>query len=414
MNKRLPTISSVGITIAAGSAFGILVTVALTPIISRIFTPEIFGEFSTLVAVAAVFVGVSTLRFEIFAQAENNNEEFVAAMRLALVFAIVTAAALSVLTLTLVAAVDLSTIWILLGPLVLVASLQLTGAAALVHDQKYRQLSLANFWQQGTIGVWQVAIGTFAASTVALIVAFTLARTVWLVPTTLSVKSTASSLRRYFKIRGKEAATAGLSALVNSVAGQTLIILVAFLYGSTEVGLLAMAVRIVISPVGMAAQAFSSAVIGEVGKAIRLREIGTARSIVEKGMLTNLKLGIVPVALIALVSPYIAGQVLGPEWNDVGIIIALLSVGALAQFVVAPFSQVLNLTSRSGLLLKWDCTRLGAYLAVIGVPALVGSDWLVAISFYSAVQVVVYVLLFSALRSALAGAEASPRVGVSK
>lgn len=388
-------------TIAAGSALGVLVTVALTPIISRLYSPEVFGEFSTIVAVASVLIGFSTMRFEIFAQAEKRFSEFVAAMRLALIIMIATAAALTMATVALARIIDLPTVWLLLGPLVLVGSLQLTGAAALVREQKYRRLSLANFWQQATIGIWQVAVGTFSASIAALVVAFALARSVWVVPTVASLKHATSSLRRYCRFRRKEALTAGLSALVNSLAGQAVVILVAFIYGSTEVGLLAMAIRIIVSPIGMAAQAFSSAVVGEIGKELRAGEIATARSSVQHGMLTNLKIGVVPVALVALASPFIAGQILGSEWGGVGTIIAVLSVGALAQFVVAPFSQVLNLTSRSGLLLGWDLTRLVVYVMAIGIPALTGRDWLVAICFYSVCQVAVYALLAFALRSAL-------------
>lgn len=411
LRKGQPTIGAIGFKIAVGSAIGVLITVALTPIITRQFSPAAFGEFSTLVAVASIAIGLSTLRLEVLAQAEKDDSEYSSAMKAATCANVLASLGVLVATVAAVIVGNAPLAWLLVGPMVLIGTIQLTGSAYWVRKRHYGKLAVGNFWQQGSIGVWQTILGFASPTMGALVVSFMLARAFWVVPTIKSVRKSGGTALSYFKKTWRQAVMAGASAGVNSLAGQALILVVAFAYGVVEVGILALAVRVIVGPVGMAAQAFSSAATGEVGRALREGENYSAWGKVKAGSIANVKIAIIPIAAVGLSSPFLAGVILGAEWQEAGYAIAALSIGALAQFAVSPFAQVLNLSGNSKWLLAWDVARLIALVGAVLVPATLGQAWIVAVTTYSIVQVLVYGSLVYVLKKALCVDRVNPKQG---
>jgi O-antigen/teichoic acid export membrane protein len=197
------------------------------------------------------------------------------------------------------------------------------------------------------------------------------------------------------KLRGtwqrirRAALIAGSSAIVNSTATQLPILLGAWLFGTAEVGMMAMSIRILVGPLSIVGAAAASANLGEAGRLFRTAEGGLA-TLVQRAMLDLLMVGLIPCGLAALLGTRVVPWLLGDRWKEAGAMVALLSIGALAQFVTSPFSQLLNLMGHNRQLLVWDCLRLALIFLSFVVPALLSQSFIVAIGAYSLVQVVIY------------------------
>ncbi|WP_172812170.1 oligosaccharide flippase family protein [Dietzia sp. 111N12-1] len=377
-----------------GSAGGFFVAFALTPVLSRLFQPEMFGTFSTLVAIASTFVGFSTLRFEVIAQRKSIDSEYWSGIGAALSAVAAISLLLAISSVVAVVVFDSDTWLLWTAPMVVLGSLQLVGGAVYTRNRKYRHLAAANFFQQAGTAVVQVAIGLWSAAIGALIAGFLAARSIWLLPLgKIRGGEGRLAIRAYWRNHWVNGAQAGTSALINSASGQLVVLLVAALHGAAVVGTVAMAVRIVVAPLGLISQAVAAAVVGEVGKLAREGRQLEARQLVRTGARDNFLIAIFPLAIAAVFAPFVAEPLLGAEWRDVGIAISALAGGALFQFIASPFSQVLNIIDRSGRLLVWDVTRLTAYAASLAVPAAFGMSWLAALIMYSLAQVIIYLLL---------------------
>lgn len=372
-------------TVLVGSVLGFGVNLALTPVLSRLVDPETFGSFMSLAAVAAVFVGVSTMRLEVIAQGSGVDTRD--SLRLASLLLWVCAAVLGVVLVGGWALGLWGATWMLVSPLVALGSWQLVGSATLTLGSRYRPLAVANFLQGAGTGTFQTGLAAVSPTVGALAAGALLGRAGWAVhlprwPSWRRARSTWSQVR-------SRAVTAGASAAINSLAGQAQILLPAALYGPVAAGFFAMAIRLLPAPLAVVGQAAAAAVVGEVGRAIRTGQ-GDPAGTIRRGMRDLAIVGFLPCVAAGVLGVWAVPWLLGERWQQTGLLLALLAPGVFAQFVVAPFSQVLNLTGHSRWLLRWDTTRLLLLLAAFGVPAGLDYDVTVAAGACSVVLLAVY------------------------
>lgn len=380
-----------------GSALGFGINLLLTPVLSRLYSPGAFGLFATVIAVATSLVGVSTLRLEVRAQSSGDDSETRTLFRCALV-----AAGLCSLVAGLVAVVAVllgaPLVWLSTPLVVLAGSLQIVGAAMYVRRQRYRDLGVANFLQGAGTGAVQVSAGAVSPHVHSLVLGFLVARLTWL-GSMRGLRGPSGGLWSTWLSHRRYAVVAGASAGVNSVAGQLIVILPAFFGGVAVAGALAMAIRLLVSPLGIIAQGVSSATVGEVGR--RLRDGVPSVGLVDKAVRDLLVVGLLPCAGAAVLGPLLAPVVLGEEWAQTGTLLALLAPGALAQFVGSPLGQLLNVAGASRSLLRWDILRLATIAVALVTPLALGRSVAVAVGAYSVGQVALYVVLVGLVRRVL-------------
>ncbi len=357
--------------------------------LARIYGPTAFGLFASVLAVSSVFVGVSTLRLEVLAQRAASEEEARATFRLALISNLAWGSAISLVAVALVLAAGHRT-WVTTGILVVLGSLQLIGSGVLIRRGDYHRLSQANFFQGAGGGLAQLALGMVSPGAGSLLAGFAVARFVWIRPVLQGVTGRASGLdavetRRF-------ALVAGSTALVNSLGGQAAILAASLLYGNAAAGLVAMAIRLLISPLSVIGQAAAAGALGEVGGLVRAGQSAVEQR-VRRAMRDLALIGFIPCLAAATLAPMVVPRLFGPEWGATGTMVSLLSIGALAQLAVAPFAQLLNVLGRSRALLIWDLVRFGAVTTAWVVPWILGQPIEIAVASYSLTLILVYALL---------------------
>jgi O-antigen/teichoic acid export membrane protein len=387
--------------VLVGSGLGFGINLLMTPVLARVFSPATFGQFSTIVAVGAAVVGISTLRLEVRAQSEPDDGVAAGQLNLAVICLLVCSSLVTLIAGGAILLGGAASSWWLVGPIVAAGSLQLVGTAVLVRQGKYRWLALANFLQGAGTGTVQAAMGWLRPSLQSLVLGFLVSRAVWLTTLGRSRHPSSPPLRQVWSMTRRYGAVAGTSAGVNSIAGQVLILMTSMLYGNAQVGALAMGLRMLVAPLGVLAQAAASASVGEVGRILRVG--GQASAVVRHGMRDLFVVGLLPCGAAMALGPWLAPRVLGDEWADVGVLIACLAPGALFQFAVAPFSQLMNMTRNTRALLLWDITRLVVLIAAFGLPYILGWTLTAAVAAYSIGQIMLYLALRHRVLTAVTG-----------
>ncbi len=399
--ERQPQLRRASLLVLVGSAGGFLVTLALTPVVTRIYLPSLYGSFAAITALVSVFVGVSTLRLEVLSQREGDDDQASGLLRLGMLASVLWGSLITAVAAAVVAVRGVSMWWMASGALVVFGSFQLVGTAFYTRVRDYRSLASANFAQSAGLGVVQAIFGLASASLGSLMAGFVLPRLVWLRPIRRGTARAGGGQHSIWLNSRRYAALSGSSALINSAAGQVPILFTSALYGQASTGLLAMAVRILVSPLGLIGQAVAAAATGEVGAALRDADNERAHAIVRRGMRDQTLVGALPCGLAIVCAPLLANRILGPSWTDVGQFVAALSLGALGQFAVAPFAQLLNISGHSRWLLQWDVLRLLLIVVSLAIPWIAGGDVLSAMWCYSGALVVTYFILAAILLRAL-------------
>lgn len=389
---KVSTFRRAGLVVLIGNAAGAAVALMLTPVIAKLYQPDVFGTFATVTAVASIFVGVSTFRLEVLAQRVRDDGEAAAALRFGFISAVAWGAVLTILGIAAVLWWGAAAWWLAVGGLVTICSMQLLGTAVLLRSSRYRALALHNFVQGAGAVAAQASIGWFSTNSWSLLTGFALARLSWVGTLTCRRPHGKPSQRTTWLEGARFGVVAGSSAAINSLAGQLPVIASTWLFGAAQAGFLAMAFRILIGPLSLAGQAAAAATLGEIGRS--LREQSTAvPQILRKAMRDLLLIGLIPCVLVALFGMTVVPVLLGEQWRESGLLVTLMSVGALAQFVVAPFSQLLNLTGHSRVLLVWDLARLACVAASFGLPAFFARSHVEAVAAYSGTLLAIYALL---------------------
>ena len=388
--SRQGGVRKAGITVLMGSGLGAAVSLLVTPVLSRVFEPAVYGRFALITSVASVFVGVSTFRLEVQSLRVADDSEAAGLIRLGLIASVVWAAVLTLAAGLAVMLWGANGYWLSTGILVCLASLQLLGSAVLTRDRQYRRLAAGNFFQGASVGIVQLLLGVISAGVGALIVGFVVARLCWL-PALHDSRHKATGIAALWRKNRLFASLAGGSAFLNSLTGSAPIILVSFFYGDAAVGQLAIGIRILVTPLSIIGQSAASANIGEVSRMLRAGD-GNAVGLVRHGMRDLLAVGLVPCGLAGTLGAWAVPFFLGREWRQAGLLVAALAAGALAQFVVAPFSQLLNLTGNNRRLLIWDTGRFAATILSFSVAGAAGLPLLWAVGSWSVALVVVHVV----------------------
>lgn len=372
----------------AGSVLGYGINYLVTPLIGRLVDPSTFGVYSALLALASLFTGVSTMRLEVFAASITSAAHQQNARRLAVLTALVVSALVSLGCTIAWKATEVSPVLILAGPMVFMGSLQLAAAARYSVDQRYPALGGSNFIQGAGTGVVQLGLAAVCPTTGSLVAGFLIARLHWMAALT-NRRTTRMPLAGTWRRARGFALPAGSSALLNSAGGQAPVLLMTAMFGAAEVGVFAMATRLLVGPLAIVAQAVGSTSLGAIGRLVAQKDpqlLPTVDSLIKQlGLLM-----LVPCALAGVAAPWLVTLLLGPEWEATGKIIQVLAVGAYAQAVGSPLTQVLNLTHNSRSLMRWDAARLAAFIGIFLALPLLGADLLLVTVAYSASLVALY------------------------
>lgn len=381
-------------TVLVGTAAANGIAWLLNLVLARIFDSGTFGTAGAVVAIASIFIGVSTMRLEVLSQRVESDDEANVLLSSALGLAIWWGVGTTVVTcLALIWGAPLY--WLGLGVMVTTGSLQLIGAATLTRSRRYGRLTWANMQQAAGMNLLQVGLGLISAGVASILAGFAAARLVWL-PLLRGIRPNLQPWRGLSREQRQFAKTAGLSALLNSSATQISALLVLLFYSSDQTGNYVMALRM-LAPLAVLSQAVAAAAIGEVGSLIRQSQPWYPT--VRKTMLALLVIGGVLCAGMA------GFGIVGEPWffanfPGIGEMMAVLALGSWLQFAVSPFSQLLNVTGSHRSLLVWDVIRLVSLTLAWIIPGLLGAPVLVSVLSYSVFMAAIYVVLWAMLRRA--------------
>jgi O-antigen/teichoic acid export membrane protein len=389
-----------GFTVLVGSGLGNGVSLLVTPLISRVFEPAVYGRFALITGVASVFVGVSTFRLEVQSLRAVDDAEATGLIRLGLVAAAAWGAVLTLVACLAVALWHAKGYWVLTGILVLLGSFQLLGSAVLTRARRYRSLAVGNFIQGASLGVVQLLLGLAGGGLGALLAGFGTARLGWL-PALRQPGIGRRGMSALWRANRRFAALAGSSAFLNSLTTSVPVLLVSAFYGDVAVGQLAIGIRLLVTPLSVVGQSAASANLGEISRMLRVGDDNAVR-LVRRGIRDLLVVGLIPCGLAGALGAWAVPLVLGREWYEAGLLLAVLAPGALAQFVAAPFSQLLNLTGDNRLLLVWDTSRCGTTVLIFCAAWAAGLSPVWAVGSWSVALIVLYSALASLVLRAMA------------
>ncbi|HSN50155.1 MAG TPA: oligosaccharide flippase family protein [Bacteroidales bacterium] len=365
-----------------GTGIAQMITILISPVITRLYSPEAFGSFSFFIAVVGAFVLIATLRYEVAIVFPPEEKE---AVNIAVISGIIA----FVFSLVLLAGVLL--LWFFYPPyraiepflrhglfllplMVLFLSVSNIIQNWLVRQKRFRTISISkvinSFANNGLIllfglagaGVWGLVFGNFIG--LILFLSYLVYRL--FVEDKPKAKLYDRSSLKTLARRYRDLPTSNtFQALLELVQASGIIYLSRIFFTSATVGLYALSLRILQAPLWLIGSSISQVYMKEaaekVNKSVPLRP--TLINTLKLGVLTAL-----PILIGLLVAgPWLFSVVFGENWREAGVYARILSPWMFFDFLRYCVSQTPLLIGKTRAMMR--ISMLGSATLVLSFIA---------------------------------------------
>lgn len=336
-----------------GSIFAQAIPLAISPVLTRLYSPEDFAVFALYMAVAAFFSVIATARYELAVVLPESDEDAVNLVVLSLLIAVSLCLASIVMLLLFKDSIALLLRnkevgdWLLLIPV----SILITGTFRTLNcwanrKSSYMNMSAVKVVQAGTTVSVNIGGGIVSPSGGWLIIgmlaghgagAGLLALKMW---KDLNIINAVSKERILFNAKRYSdfPKINSLHAFLDMIQSSGIIFLISYFFGGIVLGYYALTMRVLKAPVGLVGSSIAQVFYQRAAKA----------NIDDKDVygiliVTTKKLAIMSLpffVFLMAVSPDLFAFVFGPQWREAGVYAQLLIPWIAVHFIVMPVTQL--------------------------------------------------------------------------
>lgn len=404
--------------LVSGTAGAQILMVLASPLLTRLYGPEAFGEFAVYVALLSVLTVIASFRYQLAIPVAEKEEDAIHLLVLCLYcaafLAVVVGLALHFFG-DRIAAI-LSVPFTTSVSVALVLGVFLTGVLQAINywairERAYRKLARAKI--EKALTTIAIQLGGHLAGSISLLGGHIVGHAV----SSLSLSRTTLREKRAIKIRFpklKEQAWryrqfplySTWGGLLNSAGTQLPSILFAALFSPAVAGIYMLAQRVMASPAGMINQAVGQVFFGHAREAREAGEFDKYTGALH----AHLSMIAAPAtAAIFVLAPYLFGVIFGDEWRVAGDYAQCLSVMIYFQFVSSPLTNVFNILEQQKKTLVYNLLLVALRAVGILVGVWMGSEY-IAVLMFSILSALGY-LAFSCGTTGSAGVSLSKILG---
>lgn len=395
------------LTMLGGSAVALAVPLAASPLLSRIYTPEMFGQLAVFMSAVSIGAIAATGRYELAIPIPKSSITALGVVVVACLsagfIALLASMVFALLTLLnpeLLGATLPSAVWVAAIP---AGILMLACIQILTYWQSRRQAygvvararaSQAIAMTCGQLGAGLLGFGgiglIFGYIIGALVSLWRLSRSGWhdfqATYTRLHRRWVVAAARRFSNMPKYLV----VGHLANVVSSQLPVIMLATLYGPREAGLYAFAERMTLIPCAVIANS-----VGEVFRQSAAQVFQQEGNCLDLFIQTKLKLIVFAFLFafsIVAAAPTAFPLIFGDAWSEAGQLAVSLGIIAFFQTVSSPLSQTVYLSSMYRSDLAWQIVRLLVSVTVIYIGFVLFSDFKMSVFFHSLAFALAYAL----------------------
>jgi O-antigen/teichoic acid export membrane protein len=369
-----------------GTVIAQIIPMALTPVLTRLYTPEDFGILELFVSVISILGAIANFRYELSVVLPDRKEDAWNVMGfgflLSIVFSLFTLLIIGLFADEIAGLLNNSKIkfWLYFVPLAVV----LQGFFNMLsyyntREKLFKSISYASVSRAGSRTLIQIVIGLFKKSPAGLIIGQILGYAVSLFPLSSKI-----NFRLFFKkITWKNMKAQAYryrdfpkftmpSTLANSTATNMTGMLISALYGINSVGFYSLSNRILGLPSALIGTSMSNVYYKEAHD--QLKKFGNAKEVF-LSTLKKLVLVSIPVILIIILGgETLFAFIFGEEWRIAGLYAKILIPLIMIRFIVAPLSVSLSVFERQKISLFWQLGLLALSILVFVISWWLGWD----------------------------------------
>ncbi|HCV2137326.1 TPA: type 8 capsular polysaccharide synthesis protein Cap8K [Staphylococcus aureus] len=379
-----------------------VILIITTPIITRLYSPTEFGEFTIFSNIAMILIPIINARYDLLIVNTKNDRSANILSQISFL--------ISLLILLILIPIFAISAWlypnfildfIFIIIMLFLVSLTNIFTNYLNKERKYKVLSLINVFRAGSMALLQIIFGLLALGSLGLIIGFSLS---YIAGITLGYKT----FKKHFNIvRDKEETKALFlenknqlvystpSILLNSLSFSVVVFFIGILYTNTEVGIYGMAIRVLGMPVTIISLGLSKIFMQQAND--YYIEYGNFRNLLLKFSSILVIVSIILYVPLYLFSEELVNILLGHSWVDAITVIKIVIPLFVIRLIVSTVSLSVIVLQKQQLELILQALFLIGTTATFVISKMLNLTFLNFVSINTVVLIVSYMIFFIAL-----------------
>ncbi|HDI7733236.1 TPA: type 8 capsular polysaccharide synthesis protein Cap8K [Staphylococcus aureus] len=379
-----------------------VILIITTPIITRLYSPTEFGEFTIFSNIAMILIPIINARYDLLIVNTKNDRSANILSQISFL--------ISLLILLILIPIFAISAWlypnfildfIFIIIMLFLVSLTNIFTNYLNKERKYKVLSLINVFRAGSMALLQIIFGLLALGSLGLIIGFSLS---YIAGITLGYKT----FKKHFNIvRDKEETKALFlenknqlvystpSILLNSLSFSVVVFFIGILYTNTEVGIYGMAIRVLGIPVTIISLGLSKIFMQQAND--YYIEYGNFRNLLLKFSSILFIVSIILYVPLYLFSEELVNILLGHSWVDAITVIKIVIPLFVIRLIVSTVSLSVIVLQKQQLELILQALFLIGTTATFVISKMLNLTFLNFVSINTVVLIVSYMIFFIAL-----------------
>lgn len=379
-----------------------VILIITTPIITRLYSPTEFGEFTIFSNIAMILIPIINARYDLLIVNTKNDRSANILSQISFL--------ISLLILLILIPIFAISAWlypnfildfIFIIIMLFLVSLTNIFTNYLNKERKYKVLSLINVFRAGSMALLQIIFGLLALGSLGLIIGFSLS---YIAGITLGYKT----FKKHFNIvRDKEETKALFlenknqlvystpSILLNSLSFSVVVFFIGILYTNTEVGIYGMAIRVLGIPVTIISLGLSKIFMQQAND--YYIEHGNFRNLLLKFSSILVIVSIILYVPLYLFSEELVNILLGHSWVDAITVIKIVIPLFVIRLIVSTVSLSVIVLQKQQLELILQALFLIGTTVTFIISKMLNLTFLNFVSINTVVLIVSYMIFFIAL-----------------
>lgn len=379
-----------------------VILIITTPIITRLYSPAEFGEFTIFSNIAMILIPIINARYDLLiVNAKNDRSANILSQISFLISLLILLILLPILAISAWLYPNFILDFIFIIIMLFLVSLTNIFTNYLNKERKYKVLSLINVFRAGSMALLQIIFGLLSLGSLGLIIGFSLS---YITGITLGYKT----FKKHFNIvRNKEETKALFlenknqlvystpSILLNSLSFSVVVFFIGILYTNTEVGIYGMAIRVLGIPVTIISLGLSKIFMQQAND--YYIERGNFRNLLLKFSSTLVIVSIILYVPLYLFSEELVNILLGHSWVDAITVIKIVIPLFVIRLIVSTVSLSVIVLQKQQLELILQALFLIGTTVTFVISKMLNLTFLNFVSINTAVLIVSYMIFFIAL-----------------
>lgn len=379
-----------------------VILIITTPIITRLYSPAEFGEFTIFSNIAMILIPIINARYDLLiVNAKNDRSANILSQISFLISLLILLILIPILAISAWLYPNFILDFIFIIIMLFLVSLTNIFTNYLNKERKYKVLSLINVFRAGSMALLQIIFGLLSLGSLGLIIGFSLS---YITGITLGYKT----FKKHFNIvRNKEETKALFlenknqlvystpSILLNSLSFSVVVFFIGILYTNTEVGIYGMAIRVLGIPVTIISLGLSKIFMQQAND--YYIERGNFRNLLIKFSSTLVIVSIILYVPLYLFSEELVNILLGHSWVDAITVIKIVIPLFVIRLIVSTVSLSVIVLQKQQLELILQALFLIGTTVTFVISKMLNLTFLNFVSINTAVLIVSYMIFFIAL-----------------